>query len=195
MAEIKRGIAYYSVDVETAGPSPLVHSMLALGAVYIDDLEKKEFYVELKPTSNKSDPKALKVNGFDLSKLMITGQEPESAMLSFSDWVKKTSGGKRPVFVSYGTFDWMFVQAYLSKYTGEMPFGPNGLDLKSFGMGVLNLETWRDTTEQRIMDLVGLKRDPLNIAHNALHDAREQARLFNLLQDLRSKQPSTKLRA
>ena len=188
----KERYAYFSVDIEAAGPAP-PYSMLSIGAVYTGT-PPAEFYSELKPISEEFDPKALEANGFDLSKLKVTGQEPEAAMRSFSEWVKEISYGKRPVFVSYGTFDWMFVQFYLSKYTGEILFGPNGLDLKSFSMGVLHLQTWRETTEQKVMDLIGLKRDPSSVEHNALDDARKQARLFNLLQEIRSRHDRTKLK-
>jgi ribonuclease T len=42
--------AYVSVDVETAGPSPSRHALMAIGACLVADPEQG-FYAELQPDS------------------------------------------------------------------------------------------------------------------------------------------------
>src|SRR5918997_4342397 len=89
---------YVSVDIETDGPLPGVHSMLSIGAADVTDLSRT-FYAELKPVSDTFVPDALAVSGLDRAKLAAEGRDPAEAMNDFLAWVKGLGG--RPVFVSF----------------------------------------------------------------------------------------------
>jgi len=49
--------AYISVDIETAGPSPSLHSLLSIGACSVSQ-PNKSFYIELQPVNNEMLPEA-----------------------------------------------------------------------------------------------------------------------------------------
>ncbi len=168
---------YFSVDIEAAGKIPGVYSMLSIGAAVVGDTSKN-FYAELKPINSNYDQASLDVCGLSMETLAATGKDPEEVMYAFSKWVKETSAGAVPVFVSFGSFDWMFTKWYLERYGYGSLFGVNGIDIKSYAMGMLNTG-WAGTTKSRLpADLMpGTKH-----THNALDDAKEQAELFyNLL--------------
>ncbi|MDE1819912.1 MAG: 3'-5' exonuclease [Euryarchaeota archaeon] len=166
-----------SVDIEASGPIPGEYSMVSLGACWLSEVSKT-FYVELQPLpGSKADPDAMRVNGLDLSKLEAEGVEPAEAMRRFGRWVREVLPA-RPVFASFGTFDWMFVRWYMVKFLTEEEganlFGPNSLDMKSFWMGAGGTD-WRGT---RKGNLPSHLRSGRKHTHNALDDAIEQAELF-----------------
>src|SRR5688572_24193416 len=97
-----------SVDVETSGPIPGEYSMLSLGACVVGRRDEG-FYAELKPLNDNAVPKALRVTGFDLAKLDLTGERPEEVMGKLRDWVTDVAAGATPVFVGFNAaFDWSF---------------------------------------------------------------------------------------
>jgi ribonuclease T len=168
--------AYISVDVETSGPIPGEYSMLSLGACLVEDINRV-FYVELKPTTRKAVPEALRVSGFDLDALAGTGEEPRRAIQLFSDWVHETVGNRGPVFVGFNAaFDWSFVNWYFHSFHGDNPFGIAPIDVKSFYMGLSGV-AWKETTSRRL-PLEFQPAAPTGVAHNALDDARRQAEIF-----------------
>jgi DNA polymerase III epsilon subunit-like protein len=168
------GECFISVDVETSGPIPGDYSMLALGACVVgrgDD----GFYAELKPISDRSVPDALKVSGFQLGELVLSGEHPEDALTRFRDWVGRVCGGARPVFVGFNAgFDWSFVNWYFIHFLGQNPFGFAPLDIKAYYMGLVGC-AWEETKSSRIP----LEFQPARPGdHNALNDARAQAEMF-----------------
>ena len=171
MAEV-----YFSVDVEASGPIPGVYSLFSIGAVVVDRMDLT-FYAELKPLNSNFVQKSLDVCGFSMMKQEKVGKDPEEAMNAFNEWVKGTSAGARSVFVSFGTFDWMFTKWYLERYGYGDLFGVNGIDIKSYAMGMLNT-SWSGTTKTKLPKelMSGAKH-----THNALDDAKEQAVLFSNL--------------
>lgn len=164
---------YISVDVEASGPIPGEYSMLSIGACIVGDTEKR-FYSELKPISDKYTKRALEVCGLSMEGLREKGEEPVAAMRRFAGWASNVSNGKAPVFCSFGTFDWMFVKWYLIKFTGEGIFGPNGLDMKSYYSGMMNV----GFTQARKKFMDERLKPKRKHTHNALDDAIEQAELF-----------------
>lgn len=166
-ADIRRII---SVDVETSGPNPADFALLSIGACTLVS-PRKEFYVELQPTSSNSDPQSEKIHKLDLQKLLITGEPPQKAMRAFADWLKGAiPSNLQPLFLGFNApFDWMFVCDYLHRFTGNNPFGHSALDIKSFAMGFKRVE-WNATSMKQLTDTA--------LRHNALEDARDQAALF-----------------
>jgi hypothetical protein len=112
---------YVSVDIEADGPIPGEYSMLSLGAFLIDgspaagtadgpEPSGRTFYVELQPISNRFVPEALAVSGLDRQRLAAEGVPPAKAMADFAAWVAAAADReRRPVFVSFSTWDWAFV--------------------------------------------------------------------------------------
>lgn len=176
--------AYVSVDVETAGPSPSRHALLAIGACAVDDLERG-FYAELRPTSDETDPAALAVSGLSLEALGDAGEEPAVAMERLEQWLHDVAPTGRPVFVGFNApFDWMFVNDYFHRFRGGNPFGHSALDIKAVFMGLSGVD-WDATGFAQVAARYG---EPPSLSHHALADARAQARLFHhILDELRTR--------
>lgn len=175
------GETFVSIDVETSGPTPGDFSLLSIGACLVDDDDDDGFYVELQPDSANVVASALAISGLDLATLAVEGAPPGEAMASFETWVTNVvPEGSRPVFVGFNaSFDWMFVAEYFQRHLGRNPFGHAALDMKSFAMGMTG-STWAETS-MRILSPRYL--DGHRLTHNALDDARDQARMFRALLD------------
>ncbi|ESY01405.1 3'-5' exonuclease [Mesorhizobium sp. LNJC405B00] len=173
---------FISVDIEAAGPIPPDFSMLSIGACRVDDIEGGGFYRELKPINDRFDPDALKVTGFDLEILRREGVEPDQAMAQFSTWISEITGSEgRPVFVGFNApFDWSFVNYYFHHFLGANPFGIGALDVKALYMGATGC-AWSETRSS----MFPVANQAPEQRHNALGDARHQARLFRHVLSLR----------
>jgi ribonuclease T len=174
--------AYVSVDIETAGPSPSRHALLAIGACLVSDPEQG-FYAELQPDSAEADPRALAVSALSLDGLRKTGEEPSAALERFAQWLAEVANGRQPVFVGFNApFDWSFVNDYFHRYRGHNPFGHSALDIKALYMGLTGVD-WDATGFAQVAARYG---EPQSLSHHALADARDQARLFrHILDELR----------
>jgi ribonuclease T len=169
---------YISVDVETAGPDPHNYALLSIGACLVADPEQS-FYVELRPTTMNATQEALAISGFSLETLAETGLSPSEAMQRFDDWLQAiVCPGKPPIFVAFNAvFDWMFINTYFHRYLGRNPFGHAGLDMKAFFMGLTG-NHWSETA----MRLVASRFEcEIELVHNALQDAQDQASLFQAM--------------
>ncbi len=166
---------FISVDVETAGPDPGSYAMLSIGACLVSDPDQS-FYIELKPTMMNATEEALRVSGFSLEELVSEGVPPADAMQRFASWLEEVNqSGEKPVFVAFNAaFDWMFVNTYFHRYLGRNPFGHAALDIKAFFMGLTGSK-WSETAMRNAGVWFG---EEVHLSHNALHDARDQARLF-----------------
>ena len=171
-------LVYISVDVETAGPSPGEYALLSIGACLVDDVEAS-FYVELIPDKARIEPSAMKISGLDPKKLEQDGMAPNEAMQAFERWILANSPqGRQPVFVAFNAaFDWMFVADYFHRYLGRNPFGHRALDMKALFMGV-HAVPWDETGMAAVTRTLGLS---IELSHNALEDAQDQAIIFNAL--------------
>lgn len=171
------GEVYISVDVETSGPMPGAYSMLSIGACEVGQTEMN-FYIELRPISERFVPEAIRVVGRPLSEFSKSGQDPRKAMTQFRDWICKTTGEHDPIFVGFNAaFDWSFVNWYFHTYLEENPFGYTSVDIKSYYMGRKGC-SWADTKLNRIA--IQLETKILH-THHALSDAIEQAQMFELI--------------
>jgi inhibitor of KinA sporulation pathway (predicted exonuclease) len=81
-------------------------------------------------------------------------------------------------------FDWMFVADYFDRYLGRNPFGHSALDIKAYYMGVADA-TWPETSMVKVAEHYGVTVD---LTHNALDDARDQAALFRAVRAERAVQ-------
>jgi DNA polymerase III epsilon subunit-like protein len=170
--------AYVSVDIETSGPSPSLHALLAIGACSVADLSRT-FYVELKPTSPRVEAEAIAVHGLSLEELSRSGLDRPEAMRRFEAWtLALVPAGAAPVFVSYNApFDWMFINDAFHGTLGRNPFGHAALDIRALYMGQSG-EPWETI---RLNDLLDRHLRGRRLSHNALEDARDQAALLRAL--------------
>jgi DNA polymerase III epsilon subunit-like protein len=168
---------YISFDIETNGPIPAEYAMVSLGACEVNASDRS-FYRILKPTTDNYTEKAIKTHNITLEQARTEGTEPAVVMMEFAEWVKEMCGADdRPVLVSFGEFDYMFLRYYLVKNGYPELGGPNWLDMKSYASGMLDCP-WSETkkSELRRKGLVTQREH----THNALDDAVEQAELFQL---------------
>jgi ribonuclease T len=165
-----------SVDIEASGPTPSTGSLIALGACLVHD-DSKTFYRLIKPLPGRPwSESAERVHQLPRQQVEVDGLAPEVAMGDFADWVDGLADGRQLVFVGWNAgFDWMFVADYLERYVGRNPFGFAPLDMKAYVMGLHQLPRWADTQRQALDGRYG-PADPMT--HNALDDARQQARFF-----------------
>ncbi len=173
----KENEVFISIDVETAGPIPAKYSMLMLGACVVDQ-PHITFKRQFKPESSEYVPEALKVSGLSMAELLVSGQDPKTAMEEFATWVAEQVGDATPVFVGLNAaFDWSFVNYYFHRYLGHNPFGFAPLDIKSMFFGVF-ASSWRDTRSSHMVRVL----NPEKLGnHDALADAIAQAQLFEML--------------
>lgn len=170
---------YVSTDVEVDGRIPGPHSMLSVGsAAYMADktlVGTFEANLELLPGAVghpttmawwATQPAAWAACRTNL-------EAPEVAMARYLAWLDSLPG--KPVFVGYpAAFDFLFVNWYLVRFTGESPFAHAALDIKTFAMALLGTP-FRKTTK-RTMPRAWF--DDLPHTHKALDDALEQGALF-----------------
>ncbi|MFH0944539.1 MAG: 3'-5' exoribonuclease [Planctomycetota bacterium] len=178
-------MVYISLDVEASGPLPCFFDLLSIGAVALTMFDGQvlelddPFYVELKPYHGTADPGAMAVHGLDPERLAREGKDLETAARELRDWVHRVSSDEDPpVFVGYcANFDWAYINDLFHRAGMENPFGYKALDLRSLALGLLGLG-WEELRQEQILPLLGL--DPLapEVAHNALADARHQARML-----------------
>lgn len=165
---------YISVDIETSGPIPGEYNMLSVGACKVGDVDKN-FYVELKPISEKFTDEAIRVCGLDMQALKEEGVEPQQAMNRFAQWVENVADGTKPIFVGFNAgFDWSFVNYYFVRFLGKNPFGISCIDIKSVWFGEKKC-AWAQTSKKDIKRALALD---IPHTHNALDDAKEQAMIF-----------------
>lgn len=182
----KREEVFISVDIEAAGPIPPDYSMLSLGCCLVDDPDKS-FYVEFKPISDNFVPEAIRVSGFDLDHLKQTGTAPKAGMTNLDEWISANSGDKKPIFVGFNaSFDWAFVNYYFLHFLHRNPFGIGGIDIKALYMGASGC-SWDATRSSQFP----VETQDASDKHDALADARHQAKLFNFARSLPSRSRET----
>lgn len=182
---------YFSIDVEASGPMPPDYNLVSIGAVEVRRGPKghvpgREFYVELKPIFPGFRDESMAVHGISREYLERNGTEAGAAMQQLADWTQSClEEGEKPVFVGHNAvFDWAYVNYYFHHFGIENVFGYKAIDSKSLAMGVLRIAWWdanKDFLLDRIPELVGIGEE--ETAHNALHDARFQARILIALLD------------
>lgn len=179
---------YFSIDIETDGPIPGDFSMLSFAIVeaghhdgerYVASERSAEAYWELKPISDNVEMAALAVNKLDRARLLDEASDPRVAMEGAAKWIRERSGGRRAIMVaSPAGFDWMFLHWYFVKYVGESPFGYSGaFDIKT----AIAVKFDRPVALSGRGNLPRWLESSLPHTHNALDDAREQAKIFGSL--------------
>lgn len=159
--------------------------MISLGAVAVPpDSEGSlfmgdTFYVEIRPVSERVDPRALAVCGLDIEHLKAHGLSRHDALLALSRFVKEqTRKGTSPVFVGHNApFDWSFVAYSYGAESLSNPFGYKALDTKALAAGALRLH-WQDTSKEKLHEHLSLPAEDMSLKHRADYDALYQARIL-----------------
>ena len=120
---------FASLDVETDGPTALLHSMRSLGVALFHGgcLQPYDtFYVTILPQENASQDQVTMrdfwamhpAQWLECNKGAVS---PAEAMRRLSDWLKKQSGGIKWV-ASPACFDWGWLKSYYERYGPEDKF-------------------------------------------------------------------------
>jgi hypothetical protein len=178
---------YFSADVETDGPIPGPFSILSFALVYAGRFDgnrferprdlKLSFYRELKPISDSFEAEALRVNGLDRPRLIVSGVTPERAMTDAYLWVREVAKSDRPVLVAYPlSFDWSWLYWYFVRFSAHRsPFGfSECFDIKT----AVAVKGHIPIGEAGRAQLPQSLRSDREHSHNALDDAIEQAEIF-----------------
>src|SRR3990167_9173629 len=167
---------YISVDIETTGLIVGEDNIASIGACVVGNV-KDNFYIELKPFTEKFRQESVNISQLNIPYLQANGADIVYGLTKFKQWIEKH---ERPVFVGFPLcFDFAFIHQYFLKYLGRDPFGRTsaGLDIKTYAMAVLNCEI-RDTIKKKLKNVI--KWEGVH-SHNALDDAIEQSNLMTEL--------------
>lgn len=171
---------FVSTDVEADGPIPGMYSMLSFAsAAYLPDktlIDTFSANLETLPYAI-AHPKTMKWwrTQPDAWAACRTGlEEPKKAMKRYQRWIKHLPG--RPIFVAYpASFDFLFVNWYLIRFTGRSPFKGAVIDIRSYAMAMLKTyygDTMKDALPPEWFDA------DLPHTHIALDDAKEHGATF-----------------
>lgn len=173
---------YISTDIESDGPIPGKFSMLNFGSVALnlDKTVLSTFSANLKPLRGAiQDAETMNFwsKNTEVWNIINTNPEdPEMVMLRYLQWLKDLEKIGKLVFVGYPLgFDFSFIRWYLINFTGECPFGYQGLDIKSYAMAILKTK-FTETTKSKF-NKNWFEKD-LPHTHLGLDDALEQGMLF-----------------
>lgn len=169
---------YVSVDIESTGNCPPIHSMFSFGAVSwnVETGEHREFHSNLEHLPGGVwDAGAKAIYSDEILKVLEHEPErPKVAMRRFSDWL--LAHGARTIFVGYpASFDFVWIYWYLHNFVGECPFSFQALDIKTCAW-LLNGREFRKTTKDH-MPKHWINPD-LPHTHHPLDDAKEQLYIF-----------------
>jgi len=182
-----RDEVFVSTDVETDGPIPGPHSMLSMAsAAFTAGGELVGTFtanLELLPGAT-GHPKTMewwKTQEAAWDACRTGARDPAAVMKEYRQWVDGLPG--KPVFVAYPAgFDFMFVDWYLIRFTGESPFSHSALDMKTFAMALLGTP-YRESSKRAFPSHWS---SPRPHTHVALDDALEQGEVFiKMLADAR----------
>lgn len=163
-------MTFFVVDIEADGPCPGLFSMIELGAVRVcEKMDEATFFSTLRPITDRYEAEALASIGKTREET-LTYDDPEKAIIRFSEWVQSTTQG-RPIFLSDNNgFDWSFVNYYFTYFLGvrKNPFGHSSRRIGDIYGGMMN--DLRNTNWKRLRKT--------RHTHNALDDAMGNAQAF-----------------
>ena len=189
---------YISIDVESNGPCPLVHSALQFGAVFYDldgnPIEEFEANV-LEVPGTSPHPKTMdwwaeqekRTPGIWQS-MMENRVPPEAAMQRFTGIVQRTARRLHaaPVAVAYPAgYDFTYFYVYLHRFTGDSCLGFASYDMKGMGANLIQSD-FRDSAKRNYPR--NWFNPKLKHTHGALDDAKEQGYMFWQMKKEQSKQ-------
>lgn len=195
---LKRDL-YFSVDVETTGPTPIRNHIRSIGAAVIRHYEIiAKFERNILPQHGAIwEDDALISNGMGGIKefwrqhpvaeqaLMVNRVSVSTAFQDFADWVETVRRENEvPVFLAYpGSFDFMFCSVLASIHApGTWPFGFAAFCMQSFAASQLKVQFSQARTKNWPIEWSGYLRH----THIAIEDALDQAAAFIAMQAYRT---------
>ncbi len=124
-----------SIDCESDGPCPGMHSLVCFGAVIVEAGLQRTFYAELKPISDIYIPEALAISGFTREQ-HLKFPDPRDAMQNFEIWLNKNVEGRPVCWSDNNSYDMGFLNYYFWQQLGRNPFGWSSANLGSFYKGL-----------------------------------------------------------
>jgi DNA polymerase III alpha subunit (gram-positive type) len=180
---------FISVDVESTGPCPGIHSMINFGAVSVseptyqfsaslEELPGGAWSVGTRKFWNETEQ-----NRATLAKFQAEASNITAVMWDFREWLSEF---KRPILVSHPiTFDFSFLNYYWwLVFDSDPPFGWGGCDIKTLGMAVLKTGFRESTKRTMKKKIAQTDWHHMKHTHDGLGDALEQAELFRTLMKL-----------
>ena len=133
---------FVSIDIETTGRTPGLHSMISLGAVAYNETGSKlgSFQRNLAPVEGTVlDADTMKWWNAQTPAAWTAatdGQVPaDVAMHEFDAWVRSFPG--RKIAISWpAAWDYAFVYYYLIRFVGKSAFGHSALDIKTLAFAL-----------------------------------------------------------
>jgi hypothetical protein len=165
-------MSYIMVDVEADGPIPGDYSMISLGAIIVEPALSRTFHGQLRPISERWDPKALAVSGHS-REAVLAFDDPAVVMQRFSDWLSRECPDRKLFISDNNGFDWQFVNWYFHHFLGKNPFGFSSQNLGSLYKGLV-----RDT----FATFKHLRRT--KHTHHPVDDARGNAEALLAMKDM-----------
>lgn len=178
---------YVSIDIETDGPVPAMHSMLSFGAAAFvrgDVAPIATYEATLDPLPGATqDPDTMewwKGQGEAWALATANPRPAEVVLPEFRDWARSLPGS--PVMIVFPSWDYMWMAWYLHRFTGGNPFGLGALDLKTLAWSKLGERDFKSASKKNF------PRDWFKGAprhnHHALTDAIGQGVMFiNMLKN------------
>lgn len=133
---LNKKIRDVSLDIESDGPCPGMHSMVCFGAVIVEAGLQRTFYAELKPVSEIYVPSALAVSGFTREQT-LKFPDPRDAMQNFEIWLGDNIDGRPILWSDNNGYDAGFMNYYFYQYLGRNPFGWSSANIGSLYKGIV----------------------------------------------------------
>lgn len=184
---------YVSIDVETNGAAPGVHSMIALGAAAFDpgvsdNTPVGTFYRKLFPVEGmREHPDTMawwKTQPQAWEEVCKDRQAAIPVMHDFGLWCDEVSGDGdyRLVGVAWpAAFDFAFVSYYCHRFLGLNPLGFQCVDIRSYANGLARHCAYFGLPQKKTRAMTG-EVDTAGLRdHVAVDDAIGQGRLFMAL--------------
>lgn len=187
---------YISIDIEADGPIPGDFSMISLGAAAFllpsrEPVSTFEVNLQRLPGAGQSPQTMGWWANFPEAWEHATKnpKSPDMAILDLVSWIYETrlKHDADPVMVVYPSWDYMWVQWYISKFSPEdrSPFGLGSLDVKTLAMVALKLDRFKEAAKRRFPKRWDEGQPPHT--HKAIEDAIGQGVLFvNIMNELSS---------
>jgi DNA polymerase III epsilon subunit-like protein len=172
-------MVYAAVDVETGGLDHKKNPILSIGCAPLNGGE--EFFVQIKADPSTCDAEALRVNKLDPTQ----GVEPLVALGMFTEWIKRNAIPGQEyklhcVGQNFGGFDALFLKEFMGASAFRTYISYRYGDTQAVGMALI---------DAGIIDAISPKLDHLlnsyairnDKPHDALEDARAEAKLWNAM--------------
>ena len=165
---------YLVIDTETSGLNPMIHELLAFGAiVLIDGVVTETIEIKIKPKHlENADPEALHINGYN-ERTWRRAMLPEQAVYRIQSFLYRHQDATT---VGHNfSFDKKFIQALANRQEQILPIPYPYLDTMDIARTILAPYGLQSMKLEEICKFLGWKR---RRAHSALSDCEDCAKIL-----------------